>query len=298
MYISTILKEMGIPHTRQNEQNVSSLGLVEYNDGNDVCTFIENEKYIEKISNNIRMVFAKKDLLDVLNQKDGRFGVCIVEDPRLTYFRLHNYLSKDALYNRPCFPTQIGANCKISNHAVIADRNVVIGNNVTIEEFVVIRENTVIGDNSVIRAGCKIAGEGFEFKNTSEEVFHVNHIGGVIIGNSVEIQYNTCIDRAIYPWDNTLIGDYVKIDNLVHIGHAVKVDARTMIVANSGIGGRVSIGKDAWIGFGATIRNGLQIGDKARTNMGSVVTQNVGAKEAVTGNFAIPHEEFIVKLKK
>ena len=156
----------------------------------------------------------------------------------------------------------------------------------------------VINDNSIIRAGCKIAGEGFEFKNTSEEVFHVSHIGGVIIGESVEIQYNTCIDKAIYPWDNTVIGDHVKIDNLVHIGHAVKVDSRTMIVANSGIGGRVSIGEDVWIGFGATIRNGIHIGDRARTNMGSVVTRNVGTEEAVTGNFAIPHKDFIANLKK
>lgn len=98
---------------------------------------------MKNILKKYRIIFEwylrRNDLLDVLNQKDGRFGVCIVEDPRLTYFRLHNYLSKDALYNRPCFPTQIGANCKISNHAVIADRNVVIGNNVTIEEFVVIQ---------------------------------------------------------------------------------------------------------------------------------------------------------------
>ena len=196
------------------------------------------------------------------------------------------------------FKTRIGTNCNISSQAVIADKNVIIGNNVTIEEFAVIRENTVINDNSIIRAGCKIAGEGFEFKNTSEEVFHVSHIGGVIIGESVEIQYNTCIDKAIYPWDNTVIGDHVKIDNLVHIGHAVKVDSRTMIVANSGIGGRVSIGEDVWIGFGATIRNGIHIGDRARTNMGSVVTRNVGTEEAVTGNFAIPHKDFIANLKK
>lgn len=298
MYISNVLKEMGVPHVCYNEQEVSSLGLVEYNDGNDTCTFIENEKYVEKIPSNIRMILVRKDLLDTLKRAEGIYGICVVDNPRLTYFSLHNYLCKDERYRKDDFETKIGVNCKISNHAIIADRNVVIGDNVTIEEFAVIRENTVIGDNSIIRAGCKIAGEGFEFKNTSEEVFHVRHIGGVIIGKSVEIQYNTCIDKAIYPWDNTVLGDYVKVDNLVHVGHAVKVGARTMIVANSGIGGRVSIGKDAWIGFGATIRNGIQIGDKARTNMGAVVTRSVGVGEAVTGNFAIPHEEFIAKLKK
>lgn len=298
MYISKILKEMGIPHICKNEQRVSSLGLVEYNDGKDVCTFVDNEYYLEKLSDNIQMVLIGEDLLDTLKQYRKSYGICVVENPRLTYFRIHNYLVNDISYRRTDFKTRIGTNCNISSQAVIADKNVIIGNNVTIEEFAVIRENTVINDNSIIRAGCKIAGEGFEFKNTSEEVFHVSHIGGVIIGESVEIQYNTCIDKAIYPWDNTVVGDYVKIDNLVHIGHAVKVDSRTMIVANSGIGGRVSIGEDVWIGFGATIRNGIHIGDRARTNMGSVVTRNVGTEEAVTGNFAIPHKDFIANLKK
>ena len=298
MYISKILKEMGIPHICKNEQRVSSLGLVEYNDGKDVCTFVDNEYYLEKLSDNIQMVLIGEDLLDTLKQYRKSYGICVVENPRLTYFRIHNYLVNDISYRRTDFKTRIGNNCNISSQAVIADKNVIIGNNVTIEEFAVIRENTVINDNSIIRAGCKIAGEGFEFKNTSEEVFHVSHIGGVIIGESVEIQYNTCIDKAIYPWDNTVIGDHVKIDNLVHIGHAVKVDSRTMIVANSGIGGRVSIGEDVWIGFGATIRNGIHIGDRARTNMGSVVTRNVGTEEAVTGNFAIPHKDFIANLKK
>lgn len=298
MYISKILKEMGIPHICKNEQRVSSLGLVEYNDGKDVCTFVDNEYYLEKLSDNIQMVLIGEDLLDTLKQYRKSYGICVVENPRLTYFRIHNYLVNDISYRRTDFKTRIGTNCNISSQAVIADKNVIIGNNATIEEFAVIRENTVINDNSIIRAGCKIAGEGFEFKNTSEEVFHVSHIGGVIIGESVEIQYNTCIDKAIYPWDNTVIGDHVKIDNLVHIGHAVKVDSRTMIVANSGIGGRVSIGEDVWIGFGATIRNGIHIGDRARTNMGSVVTRNVGTEEAVTGNFAIPHKDFIANLKK
>ena len=274
------------------------MGLVEYNDGKDVCTFVDNEYYLEKLSDNIQMVLIGEDLLDTLKQYRKSYGICVVENPRLTYFRIHNYLVNDISYRRTDFKTRIGTNCNISSQAIIADKNAIIGNNVTIEEFAVIRENTVINDNSIIRAGCKIAGEGFEFKNTSEEVFHVSHIGGVIIGESVEIQYNTCIDKAIYPWDNTVIGDHVKIDNLVHIGHAVKVDSRTMIVANSGIGGRVSIGEDVWIGFGATIRNGIHIGDRARTNMGSVVTRNVGTEEAVTGNFAIPHKDFIANLKK
>lgn len=297
MYVSKLLDEMGVSYRCINEQQISSLGLVEYNNGKDICTFVESEKYIQEISDNIRMVIINENLLEFLKTQEATYGICIVDNPRITYFRMHNYLAEMGIYQRLKFKTIIGSNCNISEHAIIADKNVVIGNNVTIEEFVVIRENTKIGNNTVVRAGCKLGGEGFEFKNTGTEVFRVKHIGGIVIGDAVEIQYNTCIDKAIYPWDDTVIGDYVKIDNLVYIGHAVKIAPRTMLVANTGIGGRTFIGEDAWIGLGATLRNGIKIGNHARANMGAVVTKNVDNYQAVTGNFAISHEEFIDKLK-
>lgn len=58
------------------------------------------------------------------------------------------------------------------------------------------------------------------------------------------------------------------------------------------------IGDNVWLGFGATIRNGLHIGNCARINMGSVVTKNIQNYGNVTGNFAIPHKDFIENLKK
>ena len=58
--------------------------------------------------------------------------ICVVENPRLTYFRIHNYLVNDISYRRTDFKTRIGTNCNISSQAVIADKNVIIGNNVTI----------------------------------------------------------------------------------------------------------------------------------------------------------------------
>jgi UDP-3-O-[3-hydroxymyristoyl] glucosamine N-acyltransferase len=120
----------------------------------------------------------------------------------------------------------------------------------------------------------------------------------VKIGVNVEIQYNTCVDRAVYPWDDTVIGDYCKIDNLVHIAHGVKLGPKVMIVANSGIGGRTIIKEGAWIGFGATIKNGVILGKKARANMGSVVTKEIPDNSSVTGNFAIEHSKFIQNLLK
>lgn len=295
MRISKYLDELNIEYEAINEVEVSSLGLAGYNDGGRVATFIENAKYINELSDSVVLIFSNRETAAQIN---NALSVIIVDNPRETFFQLHNLLCNYEEYVGKDETTRIGENCFISPLAVISDRNVTIGNNVIIEEFVVIRENTIIGDNSIIRSGCKIGGEGFEFKKRNKEIFSVKHVGKVRIGKNVEVQYNTCIDKAIYPWDETVIGDYVKIDNLVHIAHAAKIDERTMIVANSGIGGRTNIGYDTWIGLGATLRNGIEIGNNSRANIGAVVTKDISDNESVTGNFAIEHSKFIENIKK
>ncbi len=132
-----------------------------------------------------------------------------------------------------------------------------------------------------------ISREGFEFKNDKEkdEVFHVTHMGGVIIHDNVEIQELTCVDRAIYPWDNTIIGKNTKIDCLCQIGHAAKIGSNVMIAGNSTIGGRSNVGDSVTTGGGVTIKHGgLTIGENAFIGIGSTVIKNVKADERVFGN--------------
>jgi UDP-3-O-[3-hydroxymyristoyl] glucosamine N-acyltransferase len=257
-------------------------------------TFIDDIKYPKSGMTKNKLLLTTREIASSLD--DASFCVC--NNPRVLFFKIHNYISTNPEYRRQEFETNIGKNCTISPLASISKNNVNIGNNVCIEEFAVIRENTEIKDNSIIRSGVKIGGEGFEFKRNSDSVESVIHLGGVIIGENVEIQYNSCIDKAIYPWDNTEIGDYSKVDNLVYIAHGVKIGKNVLIVANSGIGGRVHVGDNSWIGFSATISNAIKIGKNSRTNIGLVVTKNVQDNSSVTGNFAIEHEYFINNQKK
>ena len=127
---------------------------------------------------------------------------------------------------------------------------------------------------------------------------HVNHCGGVIIGQNVEVQYNSCIDKALYTWDNTVIGDYSKLDDLVHIEHGVKVGERCLIASRTTFGGRTVLGSDSWVGLGAIISNGLVLGSKVSISLGSVVTTNLENGEKVSGNFAINHDKYIDFIKK
>lgn len=272
----------------------TSLGLAVSVCEEKLLSFIENEKYIDSLSDKITCLITTKEIGEKL--KD-RYGVIISNNPRMDYFKVHNKLSSIKGYKREEFDTIIGERCEISNLASISKNNVRIGNNVKIEEFAVIRENTVIGDNSIIRAGVVLGGEGYEYKRVDGVIMNVNHCGGVIIGENVEVQYNGCIDKALYPWDNTIIGSYSKLDNLVHIEHGVKIGERCLIASRTTFGGRTVIGDDSWVGLGAIISNGLTLGNKVSISLGSVVTKNLKDGEKVSGNFAINHEKYIDFIK-
>lgn len=272
----------------------TSLGLAVSRCNEKLLSFIESEKYISGLGDNITCLITTREVGEKLKDK---YGIIVSNNPRMDYFKLHNELSKNKEYIREEFKTKIGEDCVISNLSSISDKNVIIGNNVKIEEYVVIRENTIIGDNSIIRAGVILGGEGYEYKRVDGIIMNVNHCGGVIIGNNVEIQYNSCVDKALYTWDNTIIGDYTKLDNFVHIEHGVKVDERCLIASRTTVGGRTSIGKDSWVGLGATISNGLVLGNRVSVSLGSVVTKNLLDGEKVSGNFAIDHSKYIDFIK-
>ena len=292
--LADYLPEFGV--TIKNEKEFETLGLVGSKTGGSKCTFIDSADFIENVPDDVVMVFTKEEYADMLLD-EGR-GVCITESPRLLFFKLHNAISQESFYARETFETQIGTGCSISELASVAETNIKIGNNVVIEEFVVIRENTVIGDNCIIRIGCKLGCPDFEFKREHNTIFGVKHIGGVRIGRNVEVLPNTGINKAIYPWDDTVVDDYCKIDMLCNISHGAKIGSNTMIVALSGIGGRTRVGENCWIGYGCILKNGITVGNNARVNMGSVVSKDVGEGQAVTGNFAIEHKKFIEDLKR
>lgn len=299
MLLSELINEYfpNIKHTILNEREFQTLGLVSsYSGCDEKLTFIDTDAFIKDLNDDTSMLITNKAIAEQICS--GNFGICIVDNPRLIYFKLHNYLSANPNYTRTKFKTRIGENTKIHPSVVIPEENVVIGDNCIIEEYVVIRENVEIGDDCIFRAGVKIGLPDFEFKNDEDGLFAVIHCGGVKIGNNVEVLSNTGINCALYPWDDTVIGEHCKIDMLCNISHGAKIGRNTMIVALSGIGGRTEIGENCWIGYGSILRNGIVVGNNARVNMGSVVSKNVEDNKAVTGNFAIDHDRFITEQKK
>ena len=253
LLISEIIKEIGVLDCRIiQEQPFDTLALCDASISWKFCTFSDSKKYLNSLS--------EQEKCDT-----EKMGLVIAENPRVLFFRLHNYLVTCDEYARAQVGNCISPTAKISGQACVADHNVMIGDNVIIEPYVIVYPNVEIGANTIIRSGARIGGEGFEFKRVDDAVMAVTHV----------------------------IEDFVKIDNMVQIGHAVKIGKNTMIAANATFGGRTEIARDVWVGMGATVRNGITIGEKARINMGAVVTQDVGKGEAVSGNFAMEHSNFL-----
>lgn len=175
----------------------------------------------------------------------------------------------------------ISSSATIGHNVVIAS-NCTIGNQVSIGPNTVIFPSTFIEDGVKIGANCTIGGVGFGYEMSDEGAYElIPHIGNVHICQNAEIGNNTAIDRAVIG--STIIGKNVKIDNLVHVAHGVKIDSNSLIIANAMIAGSVHIGKNVWISPSSSLIQKIKVGDGSIVGMGSVVLKDVSPKTIVAG---------------
>lgn len=187
--------------------------------------------------------------------------------------------------------SSLGKNVNIEAFTVI-EENCIIGDNCTIGAGTVIKKGTKIGNNVTIGSCNVIGGTGFGYsKKTGNDSYdQFPHYGNVVIHDNVEIGNNTCIDRG--SLSDTVIDENVKIDNLVHIAHNVKIGKNSLIIACSMIAGSVVIGKNSWVAPSSTIRNGITIGENTTIGLASTVTKSVLDKQTVMGSPAVDIKSF------
>jgi UDP-3-O-[3-hydroxymyristoyl] glucosamine N-acyltransferase len=221
-------------------------------------------------------------------------GACIVVDQPYLYFARVTQLWKQR-HPGPVRPrvhpsAVIDPEAVIDPHASVGalcviERGARIGAFTTLKSRVTIGEGCSVGERCLIHPGVVIGADGFGFAPNGENWEKIEQLGAVRIGNDVEIGANTCIDRG--AMQDTVIDDGVKLDNLIQIGHNVRVGTHTAMAGCVGVAGSAVIGAHCTIGGGAIVLGHLTVADHVNVSAASVVTRSIAKPGHYTGMFPI-----------
>jgi UDP-3-O-[3-hydroxymyristoyl] glucosamine N-acyltransferase len=275
----------------------------------DQLSFLSNRKYlIDLNATEAGAVLVPKNL----EGSDPRW--IRVEDPYYAFARIMSRWFSDR--PRPtgisdkadvAKSAKLGSGVALGPFAVIGE-NVVIGANVTIFQGVSIEAGSVIGDDCIIypnvviydgtrignrciiHSGVVIGSDGYGFATHAGKHHKIAQIGIVRIEEDVEIGAGTTIDRAALG--ETVIGEGTKIDNLVQIGHNVKVGKHCLLVSQVGIAGSTELGDYVAVAGQSGFSGHLKIGNRVQVAAKSAVLDDVPDDTKVMGSPAVPFTEF------
>lgn len=269
-------------------------------------SFLANPKYRKKAeeSQASALIISKEAKIE------GR-NLIIVENPLralaqvLEIFHAESYMPKgvspDARIGKDC---ELGNDLSIYPFVTIGDR-CKIGKRVRLFPFVSIGDDCVIGDDAIlysnvslyqksrigsrviIHSGTVVGSDGYGFATEKGKHYKIPQVGGVRIGDDVEIGSNCSIDRG--TMNDTVISSGTKIDNLVQIAHNVFIGEDSLIIAQVGIAGSTRLGKGVIFAGQSGAIGHLTIGDHAVITSKSAVFQDVPPKTFVAGIPAVHH---------
>ena len=169
---------------------------------------------------------------------------------------------------------------------VFVGRDSQIGEGTFVHPHVTIRERIMIGRRCILHSGTVVGGDGFGFETVNGRHIKVPQVGGVEIGDDVEIGAGVTIDRARFGM--TRIGEGTKIDNLVQIAHNVIIGPHCLIVAQTGISGSTRLGKNVILAGQVGVVGHITLGDGVIAGAQSGLTKSVPAGSRLWGTPAEP----------
>jgi UDP-3-O-[3-hydroxymyristoyl] glucosamine N-acyltransferase len=243
----------------------------------------------------------------------ARGAVLIADDPYLCFARLTQWWAQHTRVPAPAgihpraiiapsaqvaASASIGALVVIEDGAVIAEDAVIgahsfigagasVGRATRLAARVTLHADCHIGANSLVHSGAVIGADGFGFAPTQGRFEKIEQLGGVRIGNQVEIGANTCIDRGAL--EDTVIEDGAKLDNLIQIAHNVRIGAHAAMAGCVGVAGSTHIGAGCTIGGAAMILGHLDLAPGVHISAASVVSRSLSEPGQYTGFFPIDH---------
>ena len=178
----------------------------------------------------------------------------------------------------------IAKNAHIGEHGVIG-QNAAVGAGSRLSARVTLGDGCLIGERCIVHSGVVIGADGFGFAPHDGRWEKIEQLAHVRIGDDVEIGANTCIDRGALQ--DTVIEDGVKLDNLIQIGHNVRIGAHSALAGCVGVAGSASVGAHCTIGGGAIVLGHLTLADHVHISAASVVTRSILKAGNYTGLFPI-----------
>jgi len=185
---------------------------------------------------------------------------------------------------------RIGNGCILFPHTYVGEE-AVIGNDCILHAGVKIYEGCRLGDRVILHSGVVIGSDGFGYAWDGKEHVKIPQVGKVVVGNDVEVGSNTTIDRGTL--EDTVIGNDVKIDNLVQIGHNVKVGDHTILVSQVGIAGSTEIGEGVILAGQVGVAGHLKIGNRVKVAAQAGIHKNAKDDEVLSGSPAIPFKPWV-----
>ena len=176
----------------------------------------------------------------------------------------------------------IAAGVTVGAHAFVG-RDCRIGAGTRLAPRVTLLFETTLGERCIVHPGVVLGADGFGFAPDRGRWEKIEQLGRVCIGNDVEIGANSCIDRG--ATGDTLIGDGVKIDNLVQIGHNVRIGEHTAIAGCVGIAGSTTIGAHCMLGGGVGISGHVTIVDRVVITGATQVSRSIAKAGIYSGSF-------------
>jgi UDP-3-O-[3-hydroxymyristoyl] glucosamine N-acyltransferase len=278
IYESAIGLNLRITHYKQASVSINSFASI-YETKPESVSFLNNSSDLyQNFSDLNGLIIIDSKAVSSLILEQIRCSYLVVDHAKylFCYIYKHFFLENDTHQTLKPWKNSdavINDNCVLEEGVLLAD-DVIMGANCHIYPNVILHSGVRLGSNVIIKSNTTIGGAGFGYAiRKGYPPLEMPHVGGVVIGDNVSIGSATQIDRGTFA--NTCISNDVKIDNLVHIAHNVRIGSRTLVAATSEISGSVEIGCDSWISPGVRIKEKVKIGDQVLVGIGSVVIKNV-----------------------
>ncbi|PRB76526.1 UDP-3-O-(3-hydroxymyristoyl)glucosamine N-acyltransferase [Pseudomonas sp. MYb185] len=281
-------------------------GLAALHDaGPDQLSFLANRQYRKQLAG----TRAGAVLLTEADAADYAGNALIVADPYLAYARLSHHFDPKPRAVPGVHPSAVIADSASVDASasigagVVIEADAVIGANVTLgaqcfvgarcrigagswlAPRVTLYHDVRMGERVVIQSGAVVGGEGFGFAKDQGKWQKIAQIGGVLIGDDVEIGANTTIDRGAI--NDTVIGNDVKLDNQIQIAHNVQIGDHTAMAACVGISGSTRIGRNCTIAGGVGMVGHIDICDNVFVSGMTMVTRSITEPGAYSSGTAM-----------